>query len=260
MTIHIETGFDSQPEDHGELAQLVERLLCKQDVSGSSPLFSIPVLSFGMMQLTDLILHIPNFLSPSQCQELIDNYEKKEELSKYERCSHATTAELIQSTFTSVVLKEGDDAYKLFYDSTETLINEYHRYLAEFDAFHVNFKNALRYSHKCRVMKYTQGGWIHPHIDASWTDPWVWASCSFNLSEGYEGGDFVFFKGKHRIKLGLGDAMIWPADYFWVHEVEEITSGVRYSANSFLQSLPEDYKQWVNSNIQFKHPGAYQIK
>ena len=25
----------------GELAQLVERLLCKQDVSGSSPLFSI---------------------------------------------------------------------------------------------------------------------------------------------------------------------------------------------------------------------------
>ena len=29
-----------QPETPGELAQLVERLLCKQDVSGSSPIFS----------------------------------------------------------------------------------------------------------------------------------------------------------------------------------------------------------------------------
>ncbi|ARW56936.1 hypothetical protein [Synechococcus phage S-B64] len=212
-----------------------------------------------MIQLTDLILHIPNFLSPDQCQQLIDNFERREASSKYERCSHATTAKLVQSTFTSVVLTEEDEAYQLFYNSTETLINKYHEHLSKFDAFHVNFKNALRYSHKCRVMKYKPGGWIHPHIDASWTDPWVMGSCSFNLSDDYEGGDFVFFKGKHRIKLGLGDAMIWPADYFWVHEVEEITKGVRYSANSFLQSLPEDYKQYVNSNIQFDHPGAYKI-
>ena len=33
--------FKSSYRHLGELAQLVERLLCKQDVSGSSPLFSI---------------------------------------------------------------------------------------------------------------------------------------------------------------------------------------------------------------------------
>ena len=37
----------------GELAQLVERLLCKQDVSGSSPLFSI-CSSGGMVYAADL--------------------------------------------------------------------------------------------------------------------------------------------------------------------------------------------------------------
>ena len=34
--------------------------------------------------------------------------------------------------------------------------------------------------------------------------------------------------------------MIWPADYFWVHEVEEITKGTRYSANTFLCRNPYD--------------------
>jgi len=213
-----------------------------------------------MIQLTDLILHIPNFLTPEECQKIIDNYDRRESESVHESCSHASTGKVVESTFKSIVLYEDDESYKLFYDSTEALINRYHQYLSEFNAFHVNFRNALRYSHECRVMKYNPGGWIHQHIDASWQDPWVWASCSFNLSEGYEGGDFVFFKGKHRIKLGLGDAIIWPADYFWVHEVETITKGVRYSANSFLQSLPQDYKLWVNSNIEFFHSGAYEVK
>jgi predicted 2-oxoglutarate/Fe(II)-dependent dioxygenase YbiX len=70
----------------------------------------------------------------------------------------------------------------------------------------------------------------------------VYASCSFNLNDNYTGGDFAWFRGQHKIKLGAGDAIIWPADYFWVHEVEPILSGTRYSTNSFIQELPECLK------------------
>ena len=67
---------------------------------------------------------------------------------------------------------------------------------------------------------------------------------------------FAFWNGKHKIKMELGDVMIWPADYFWVHEVEEITSGTRYSANCFIRNTPETlseedrYNVWMPDSIQ----------
>jgi predicted 2-oxoglutarate/Fe(II)-dependent dioxygenase YbiX len=87
-----------------------------------------------------------------------------------------------------------------------------------------------------RLLKYERGAKIHPHTDHG---PFVYGSCTFNLNDDYTGGRFAFFNGAHKVALGKGDAMIFPADYFWVHAVEEITSGTRYSTNSFLQSLPE---------------------
>lgn len=213
------------------------------------------------MKLTDLILHIPNFLSEDQCKILIDGYEKREDEEwRYEACLHATHGHQVMSTFRSIVLNENSEEYELFYKSTEEIINKYHEYLDDFGAFHVNFRKALLYSHEYRLMKYYPGSWIHPHIDTGVSDPYVYASCTFNLNTDYTGGDFIFFKGKHRIKMGLGDAMIWPADYFWVHEVEEIKSGCRYSANSFLQCLPQSYKLEVNSNVKHTHPNPYNIR
>ena len=70
------------------------------------------------------------------------------------------------------------------------------------------------------------------------------------LNEDYEGGDFAFWGGRHKIKLGVGDVMIWPADYFWVHEVEEITKGTRYSANTFLCRHPFEMPEEVKYNIK----------
>lgn len=213
------------------------------------------------MELTDLLLHIPNFLSEDECKTLSDEYDKRENDDwRYEACNHAKDGRYVQSTFRSVSLTDTEcQAYKLFYSSTEKIIKKYHEYLHTFNAFHVAFEKALLYSHEYRLMKYSPGSWIHPHIDMGITDPFVFGSCSFNLSQDYTGGDFVFFRGKHRIKLGMGDAMIWPADFFWVHEVEEVTSGIRYSANSFLQSLPQDYKNSIIPTIDYKHSGGYII-
>lgn len=212
------------------------------------------------MKLTDLILHIPNFLTEEECSTLIEYYEHKEyDEWRNESCAEASSGIPVTSTFRSVVLTEKGNAYDLFYRSTESMINEYHKYLDSFNSFHINFKRALLYSHEFRLMKYYPGGWIHPHIDSGVSDPYVYASCTFNLNTEYTGGDFVFFKGKHRVKLGLGDAMIWPADYFWVHQVEEIISGNRYSANSFLQCLPQEYKIKVNNSVMRSHPNPYSI-
>jgi predicted 2-oxoglutarate/Fe(II)-dependent dioxygenase YbiX len=61
------------------------------------------------------------------------------------------------------------------------------------------------------------------------------ASCTLNLNENYEGGDFRFFNGKLKEKFKTGDAMIFPAEPIWIHGTEPITKGARYSVNCFLQ-------------------------
>lgn len=214
------------------------------------------------MQLTDLLLHVPNFLSPEECQILIDAFNKREESEwRYEGCTHAFHGRTVISTFRSLILTDPEDeAYQLFRSSTEKIINLYHDYLDSFDAFHKNIKRAFKYSHEYRLMKYYPGSWIHPHTDSGVHDPWVYGSCTFNLNDEYTGGDFVFFNGRHRVKLGRGDAMIWPADYFWVHHVEEVQTGIRYSANTFLQCLPQEYKMELVNSVIHNHPGSYNIK
>jgi hypothetical protein len=196
------------------------------------------------IKFTDLILHVPNFLTPDQCSFLIEEYEKRHVESILEHCPEANTDIDTYSTYERVVLTPGTEAFDLVHTSTEKMINRYLDYLDTFNAFHVGIRKSMMFSHMYRLLKYPTGTKIHQHVDH---DAYIYGSCTFNLNNNYEGGDFVWFKGQHRIKLGLGDAVIWPADFFWVHEVEEITKGQRYSTNSFLQRLPQNLREQVQT-------------
>ena len=87
-----------------------------------------------------------------------------------------------------------------------------------------------------RILKYKVGESIKDHtdIDLEDTGPNIRASCTLNLNEDYEGGDFRFFNGKRKEKFKTGDSMIFPAEPIWIHGTEPITKGTRYSINCFL--------------------------
>ena len=89
----------------------------------------------------------------------------------------------------------------------------------------------MLYSHKLRLMKYEKGAKIHPHVDHA---PHVYGSCTFNLNENYEGGEFRFFNGQIKEIFTTGDAMMFPAEPIWIHGTEPITKGTRYAINCFL--------------------------
>jgi predicted 2-oxoglutarate/Fe(II)-dependent dioxygenase YbiX len=195
-------------------------------------------------QIEKLILHKKKFLSKKECDSIIQYYEDNKEKKNKEHCIHAVTGVDTTSTMDVVDIEYGTEIEKLVSGKTEDMINLYHDYTEKFKMFHIYRKNSLLFSHKLRLMKYEKGAWIHPHVDHS---IYIYGSCSFNLNNEYEGGDFQFFNGKKKIKLGKGDALIWPADYFWVHQVTPITEGVRYSTNSFLQSVPDSIKNNINN-------------
>ena len=88
-------------------------------------------------------------------------------------------------------------------------------------------------SHNIRILKYEKGSSIKDHTDVANT---IRASCTLNLNEDYEGGEFRFFDGQIKETFKTGDAMIFPAEPIWIHGTEPITKGVRYAINCFLKS------------------------
>ena len=88
-------------------------------------------------------------------------------------------------------------------------------------------------SHNIRILKYEKGHYIKDHCDVDGT---VRASCTLNLNENYEGGEFRFFNGQVKNSFKTGDAILFPAEPIWIHGTEPITKGTRYSINGFLYS------------------------
>jgi len=201
-------------------------------------------------KLTDLILHIPNLLSNLECDRIIDYYESNSNSAVTEKYQDSDTGSMAEGTFKCITLTAGTIVQKIAHDRTEEAIKKYLEYLDSFGSFHSDHKAALKFSHMYRVLKYNVGSSITRHVDEH---PFIYGSCTLNLNDDYEGGDFVFFKGKHRIRLGKGDALIFPAGYFWVHEVDKITKGTRYSINSFLQQVPQEVRNEVDNLLEVRN-------
>jgi hypothetical protein len=217
-----------------------------------------------MLSLWSLLQTFPSMLSDQECALLIEEFAGREHKgeSSYESSMHAVTGKITTSTFRSISLVPGTPAFELVHRRTEEVVHRWLRHLEEMQRFNIKaFRQCLRYAHDYRVLKYEAGGQIHPHTD--W-DPFTFASCTLALNDDYTGGNFAFFNGEHTLRLRKGDGMIWPADCFWVHEVCPVLSGVRYSVNSFITSIPEEMKmktvQSLNALPKGSWQSAYQYK
>ena len=196
--------------------------------------------------LTDLLFIKRGFLSKEKCDIIINEFKSNHHKQYLEAYEDASTALRTKSTYTAINSQIGSESFNLIHSTTEKIINQYHDYLDSFDAFHKLRRKSLMHPKVYRILKYEVGASIQPHSDH---DMGVYGSCTINLNDEYTGGDFCFWNGKYRLKLGQGDVIIFPADYFWVHEVKQITSGVRYSANTFLCKTPRYLPENVKYNI-----------
>lgn len=185
-----------------------------------------------MIDLSELILHIENILTDNECDDLIDLINDRNTVFIQETCLEANISKVVTSSVDISYMIPRTKLFNLVNKKTNEAISLYEKHLTQFDAFFVSqlIKN-FKYSHAYRLMKYTSGQNIHQHIDKG---PDTFGSCTLNLNDDYKGGEFTFFKGQYQKKLKKGDALIFPASEFFVHGVNEVLNGVRYSVNSFL--------------------------
>jgi predicted 2-oxoglutarate/Fe(II)-dependent dioxygenase YbiX len=78
------------------------------------------------------------------------------------------------------------------------------------------------------LLRYSEGCFYKQHTDSFKEAPRS-VSCSFVLNNDFDGGEFAFFNRKLKYKLEKGDALMFPSNFMYPHEVMPITKGTRYS-------------------------------
>jgi predicted 2-oxoglutarate/Fe(II)-dependent dioxygenase YbiX len=54
-------------------------------------------------------------------------------------------------------------------------------------------------------------------------------TCSIMLNSDFEGGEFILFDGEYRIKATTGQAILFPSNFMFPHEIGKVRQGKRYS-------------------------------
>lgn len=190
------------------------------------------------IKLIDLVYIEKNFINDYACELLIQEFDNSKkyftESSRNFKCGDRKKSGGLMTS-----LKPETESFMVAHYYTKKIIKKYIDYLNNFNCFFTDYLlKGLKYSHNFRIIKYEKEDFFHDHIDYE-IDQNTFASCTLNLNEDYIGGEFRFFNGRNLIELKKGDVMIFPASPFFVHGVNKIIEGKRYSINSFI--LPKPY-------------------
>ena len=176
------------------------------------------------MGIKDFIL-TTNVFSKEICQEILDSvvewqqgtwYNANTDLYKNNTQKSASLSENIRSKYSDLI-------YEGFREYGE-------KYTCDHN---------LGYKFTSKVNRYDVGDYMEKHVDHihSIFDgkrkgiPVL--SMIGLLNDDFEGGDLVLFDD-YKIELKTGDAVIFPSNFMYPHEVKKITKGVRYSWISWM--------------------------
>jgi len=191
-------------------------------------------------KISDLKYRINGLVPLNVCQKIIDIFEKYPELFspeasyKYKTKKHET--DNFKCLNLSIIQNPNEDILYALNEARKyisIMIANYVLYIKSKKISPTFSDKLISSSSNIRILKYETGQCIEDHTDV---DHHIRASCTLNLNEDYEGGEFRFFDGKIKEVFKTGDAMIFPAEPIWIHGTEPITKSTRYSINCFLHS------------------------
>ena len=83
------------------------------------------------------------------------------------------------------------------------------------------------------LLRYREGEFYIQHTD-SFTQQQRSLSCSLQLNEDYEGGEFALFDREMMIRTKPGSAIVFPSNFMYPHEIMPVIKGTRYSIITWL--------------------------
>jgi len=180
-----------------------------------------------MKTLNSYIHIVKNALSHTLCDKILHEYANSNEwveplLGSREVDKTIRNCQTIIISWPHVMEKNKDVRHALdndIFNSAAKCIKEYK------DIFpHCMIEEDSGYE----LLKYSEGCFYIEHTDSFKGRPRA-VSCSFILNDDFEGGEFAFFNKELKYKLEKGDALLFPSNFMYPHEVMPVTKGTRYS-------------------------------
>lgn len=178
-------------------------------------------------KIEDYIYVVKNALSINLCDEILNEFKNSNEwqdtevgLGTVEK--NIRNCETIVMSFPHVIKKNSEVRHKLdnaIFDGASKCIQEYN---AKFPHCHIEEDSGYE------LLKYPEECFYTQHVDSFKARPRA-VSCSFMLNEDFEGGEFAFFDRELKYKLRKGDAIMFPSNFMYPHEIMPVTKGTRYS-------------------------------
>ena len=189
-------------------------------------------------KISDLKYRINGLVPVNVCQKIINIFEKYPEFHFIEESYKFKTNKHEMDNFKSLNLSAINNPNEdILYALNNariyigTMIANYVLHIKSKKISPTFSDKLISSSSNIRILKYDVGQSIKDHSDVGGT---IRASCTLNLNENYEGGEFRFFDGQIKEVFKTGDAMLFPAEPIWIHGTEPVTKGIRYSINCFL--------------------------
>lgn len=178
-------------------------------------------------KLEDYIYVVKNALSLDLCDEILDEFKSSDEWQDTIIGSGSVeksirNCEIIILSFPHVIQKNNEIRHKLdnaIFNGAAKCIQEYNNKFP-----HCRIEEDSGYE----LLKYPEGCFYTQHTDSFKARPRA-VSCSFILNNDFEGGEFAFFDRELVHKLEKGDALMFPSNFMYPHEIMPVTKGTRYS-------------------------------
>tara|TARA_R100001143_G_C3334731_1_gene121222 strand:+ start:59 stop:658 length:600 start_codon:yes stop_codon:yes gene_type:complete len=190
-------------------------------------------------KIADLKYRINGLVPENLCKKFINLIEKYPELcireSSYKYQTEKTEEDNYRCLNLSRIKNPNDEVLECFAIANQyinIMVTNYVLYIKSQKIGPTFTNHMIDASQDVRILKYKEGECIKDHADV---DLRIRASCTLNLNENYEGGEFRFFDGQIKESFKTGDAMLFPAEPIWIHGTEPITKGTRYALNCFLE-------------------------
>ena len=210
--------------------------------------------------LTNILIR-PNVISPEGIKEMVDHIKRSpsEDLSVFDAETTNKTGEVSwqvdKKTRDTQIVPMGNLFPKiesLLRDAVKEIVNPFY-------GVQVNSSEIPQ------ILSYGVGGHYKPHIDGEsiWVTPkgeHIWKKSTdrdlsfvFYLNNDFEGGDFIFPEHHIRIRPEPGMMVCFPSSHYYMHGVEPVTKGRRYSIVCWATVKGIPSMEEVNRQISEKY-------
>jgi hypothetical protein len=191
-----------------------------------------PILIKPASKLEDFVQVFDNVLSPENCNLILNEYKNTSEWEDTitgggEVTKNSRNCMEIPISFQHSLERNFDVRKNLdgiIFESVKKVIDNYKDLVP---TFNIGIDTGYE------LLRYREGEFYIQHTD-SFKEQQRSLSCSFQLNEDYEGGEFALFDREMMIRTKPGSAIVFPSNFMYPHEIMPVIRGTRYSIITWL--------------------------